>query len=94
MLKDVILQGGCIQCPICSNTFKWSFKLELISTDETESLNKASTAIDCSPHSYITPIATVDKKVRFLIACEKCDVNIETDPMELISQDNYNRNKS
>ena len=93
MLKDVILQGGYVKCPICGNTFKWSYKLELLHSPEMERMNKAPTAIYSTPHKYISHIATADGNVRFFIGCEKCGVSIETEAMELINKENYEQNK-
>ena len=94
MLKEVILQGGYAKCPICGYDFKWSYKLELISSPKLEDANKAPTVKYSTPHKYITHTVTVDGNVRFFIGCEKCGVNIETNTMELINQDNYNSNKA
>lgn len=88
MIKTVILQGGNIKCPICANKFKWSYKLELVSTPELEGMNKIATAISSTPHEYIRHIVTTQGNVRFSIGCIKCGVNIETDSMELIKEEN------
>lgn len=93
MTKNIILQGGSIKCPICGNAFKWSYKLELIRTSDLDAMNKRATIISCTPHNYITHIVTADENVRFSIGCERCAANIETEPMELINSENFEKNK-
>lgn len=93
MIKEVILQGGNIKCPICGNKFKWSYKLELISTPELESMNKIASSVSSTPHQYIRRIATEQNTIRFSIGCMKCGTEIETNTMELIDKENYEENK-
>ena len=94
MIKEVILQGGYVRCPICDNAFKWSYELKLITNSDFKKSNITSPATTSTPHNYITHTATIDGKVRFFIGCEKCGVTIETDAMELMNLDNYNLNKA
>lgn len=94
MLKDIILQGGHIQCPICGNTFDWSYKLQLLMNSELESMNKAPTAIERHPHEYISHISTSDGNVRFIVGCQKCGYSIETETMKLMDEANYKKYKS
>lgn len=91
MIKDVILQGGQIKCPICGNQFNWSYKMELINIPELERKNKIVTTTSSFPHKCIAYIATLDGNIRFVITCERCRTNIETESMELINKENYEK---
>ena len=93
MLEKKIAQGGVIQCPICGNRFKWTYKLELLHNPELERRNRVSTVFESTPHKYMTHIVTADNNVKFVIGCQRCGTNIETSCMKLMDEENYENNK-
>lgn len=84
--KDIIIQKGHINCPICGNSFDWKYKLRLLITPELESKNRAETYIDDTPSGSVTHITSTNGKVRFMVNCGKCRTRIETEEMELINK--------
>ena len=93
MLANKIRQGGIILCPICGNKFKWSYKLDVVHVPGVETRNQVVTACESTPHKYMTHVLSVDKKVEFIIGCEKCCANIETEYMKMVDEENYKKNK-
>ena len=94
MLRTLIEQGGHIICPVCNNSFNWSYKFEQICPENSCNLNGIPTSTESTPHRYISHIATFDGKVRFVIPCKNCHSNVETDTMELINRENYLSHKA
>lgn len=93
MLENKICQGGIILCPVCGNKFKWSYKLDVIHASITETRNKVATAYESTPHKYMAHVLSVDKKVKFLIGCEKCCSTIETEYMKMVDEENFEKYK-
>ena len=91
--ENVILQGGSFKCPICRNTIKWSYKLDLITGLQLDPLFKTPSQIKASPFNCINHIVTSNGSVRFNIYCANCGYVIETEPMKLVNKENYENNK-
>ncbi len=92
--KDIVLQGGSIVCPICQNKFNWSYKLTYITDVHLGSKDTIATSIESTPHRYISHVSNSNGSIRFIIGCERCGYNIETDYMELINKDNFEANRN
>ena len=93
LLRTLIEQGGHIICPVCNNSFNWSYKFEQICPENFCNPNGIPTSTESTPHKHISHIATANGKIRFIITCKNCCSNIETDAMELINKNNYRSNK-
>ena len=93
MLENKVCQGGIILCPICGNKFKWSYKLDILHVPAIEARNKVVTSCESTPHKYMTHVLSLDKKIKFIIGCEKCGTNIETEYMEMVDEENFKKNK-
>ena len=93
IFQDRILQGGHIRCPICGNSFNWSYRLQIYTGSRTEYVDKTITSVNSTPHRYISHITTADGRVRFMVGCESCGYSIETETMELMNEANYKKYK-
>lgn len=80
---NLILQAGCINCPICHNTNKWSYKYYV------SGLSPSDPHFSQESHNCTDVIVNSDNKVRFIIGCRKCNAKIETEYMELINEKKY-----
>ena len=87
--EERIMQGGHIVCPICGESFNWSYKLMVDKGSPLEMMNTTPTYIDSTPHKYMAYVITKEKLVRFSIGCKRCTSMLETDPLELINKTNY-----
>lgn len=85
---NVIMQGGCMVCPLCHNQKKWRFKRDFVHYPFQNGM-----AVVDDPHGIKDFIISADNKVRFLIFCDTCKVTVETDSMEFVNKENYEKYK-
>ena len=87
--ENVISQGGCIVCPICHSKINWNYKRNLLYS----SASSVGYPFSEEFHNYVDCVVNTDKKVRFIVHCNTCHVKIETEYMELINNENYEKYK-
>jgi hypothetical protein len=88
---NVIMQGGCMVCPLCHSQRRWRYKRDLVHYPF-----QSGTVTQDYPYGYNgidSVVVTADNKVRFLMRCHTCNVIMETDSMELINKENYDKYK-
>lgn len=85
---NVIMQGGCMVCPLCHSQRRWKFKRDFVGFS-----SQGSRISQDDIRSVEGLIVSADNKIRFSMHCLTCGVVMETDSMELINKENYEKYK-
>lgn len=85
---NVIMQGGCMICPLCHSQKKWKIKRDFAYYP-----HQCGIAVEDEINGIENIFVSADNKVRFIICCDTCKVAMETDSMELINKENYEKYK-
>ena len=85
---NVIMQGGCMECPLCHSQRRWRFKRDFVGFS-----SQGSRISQDNFRSVEDFIVSADNKIRFSMHCLTCGVVMETESMELINEENYDKYK-